>query len=277
MRNLAKLFAAASVIGLSAHMAAAQNTVFVNVDAAEDAYDDLIEQIEEDAERDIEPFGNVGRPLGFDGSMALRGTLTDGNSDTRDLGIGANLGYYDGLNGFTMLLNYAYGEDDGVEEQNRLLYGLEYTRDINDRWYGYAKLQGSNDESEDASFTNDTFAGFGLGYKLIERPDVTWQMAFGPGYRWATTSDGLEIEEEALSLTSNYTARLSDTMLGTLDTSVIYSESDMVVFNDIGVNFSMSNALALRTSLATEYHTDPAPGKTDIDNTFGISLVYSFN
>ena len=274
MRNFAKLFAAASVLGLSAHMAAAQTTVFVNNDRAQDVYDDLIEQIEDDAERDLEPFGNVGRPLGFDGSMALRGTLSDGNTDTADLGIGANLGYYDGLNGYRLLLNYAYGETNGVEDENNLIYGLEYTRDINDRWYGYAKVQGSEDDY--SAFTSDTFAGFGLGYKIIERPDVTWQVSFGPGYRWATTDTGAEIEEEAVSLTSNYTARIADNMLGTLDTNLIYSESDMVVYNDIGVNFSMSENLALRTSLATEYHTDPAPGFKDLDNTLGLSLVYSF-
>lgn len=274
MRNSAKLFIAASVLGMSAHMAAAQTAVFVNNDRAQDAYDDLIEAIEDDAERDIEPFGNVGRPIGFDGSMALRGSLSDGNTDSADLGIGANLGYYDGLNGYRLLLNYSYGEDDGIENENNLIYGLEYTRDFGDRWYGYAKLQGSEDDYAD--FTSDTFAGFGVGYKVIERPDVSWQVAFGPGYRWATQSNGTEIEEEALSLTSNYTARLSDTMLGTLDTNLIYSESDMVVYNDIGVNFSMSDALALRTSLATEYHTDPLPGSKELDNTLGLSLVYSF-
>lgn len=275
MRNLAKLFAAASVLGLSAHMAVAQTAVFVNNDRAEDVYDDLLEQIEDDAERDIEPFGNVGRPIGFDGSMALRGSLSDGNTDSADLGFGANLGYYDGLNGYRLLLNYIYGEDDGIENENSLIYGLEYTRDFADRWYGYAKVQGSEDDY--ANYTSDTFAGFGVGYKVVERPDVSWQVAFGPGYRWASLADGTDIEEEALSLTSNYTARISDTMLGTLDTNVIFSESDTVIYNDIGVNFAMSEALALRTSMATEWHSEPLPGTKEIDNTLGLSLVYSFN
>jgi putative salt-induced outer membrane protein len=39
----------------------------------------------------------------------------------------------------------------------------------------------------------------------------------------------------------------------------------------------MTDALALRTSVLTEYHTDPEPGFKSTDNTFGVSVVYSFN
>lgn len=275
MRKTAQLLAAASILGVSAGAALAQTTAFDNQDAAEDSFEDLQEQIEDDAERDIEPFGNVGRPLGFDGSVALRGTLSDGNTDSADLGIGANVGYYDGVNGFRGILSFSYGEENGVETENSTIYSLEYTRDFGTRWYGYAQVQGSEDEY--SPYVSDTFAGFGVGYKLIERTDVNWYISGGPGYRWAELSDGTEIEEEALSLESNYTARLGDNLLGTLDTSVIFSDSDTVVYNDIGLNVGVSDNLAVRTSLATEYHTDPLPGADDLDNTLGVSLVYSFN
>lgn len=275
MFKTAHLLAAASVLSLTAGAALAQTTAFDNQDAAVDAFDNLQEQITDDAERDMEPFGNVGRPVGFDGSFALRGQLSDGNTDSADLGIGANLGYYDGTNGYQLILSYAYGEVDGVETENSTLYSLEYTRDFGPRWYGYAQIQGAHDEY--ATFTDDTFAGLGIGYKVIERADVTWYISGGPGYRWAELSNGTSIEEEALSLNSNYTARLSDTVLGTLDTSIIYSESDMVVYNDAGINISLNESLALRTSLASEFHTDPLPGSQDLDNTLGVSLVYSFN
>lgn len=271
----AHLLAAASLLGLSAGATLAQTTAFDNQDAAVDAFDDLREAIDDDAERDIDPFGNVGRPMGFDGSFALRGQLSEGNTDFVDLGVGANLGYYDGTNGYQLVLSYSYGEDEGIETENSVIYSLEYTRDFGPRWYGYAQVQGSHDEY--STFTDDTFAGLGIGYKVIERADVTWYVSGGPGYRWAELSNGTSIEEEAVSLNSNYTARLSDTVLGTLDTSIIYSESDMVVYNDAGINVSLSDLLALRTSLASEYHTDPLPGAQDLDNTLGVSLVYSFN
>lgn len=275
MEKTRNIFVLAAISSVLAGTAFAQTTTFDNQDAAADAVEDLEEQIEDDNERDIDDFGNVGRPIGFDGSVALRATLSDGNTESVDVGIGANFGYYDGTNGYELNLAYSYGEEDGTETENNLLYGLDYTRDIGERWYFYAQVQGSEDDY--ASFVSDTFAGAGVGYKVVDRSDITWNVSGGPGYRWLEQSDGTEIDEEAFSLSSNYTARLTETVLLTNDTDVIYSDADTVVYNDLGVNFSMTDTLALRTSLATEYHSDPLPGDEDMDNTLGVSLVYSFN
>jgi putative salt-induced outer membrane protein len=86
-----------------------------------------------------------------------------------------------------------------------------------------------------------------------------------------------DLNEGALSLSSNYSNQINETLAITNDTDIIGSESDTVVYNDLGFNVSMTETLALRTSLVTEYHTDPAPGKDDTDNALGVSLVYNFN
>ncbi len=276
MSSSLPLYATVAALALASAPAFAQTTTFDAQDRAEDAIEDLRESIDEDFERDIPAFGNVGRQVGFEGSFALQGNMTSGNSDTASLGIGTTLGYYDGANGYDLSLSYTYAEDDVGTTANRLLYGLQYTRDFGPRWYGYANLQGSNDPESD-SYIRDTFLGVGVGYKVIDRSDVTWSIAAGPGYRWAEQAGGDEIKEEAISLTSNYTARLSNTVLGTLDTDVIWSESDTVIYNDAGINVSLNDTLALRTSLVSEFHTDPPPGAKDLDNSFGVSLIYSFN
>ncbi len=271
------LFIAASAMALATVPAFAQTTTFDAQDRAQDAVTDLQESIEDDFDRDLRTFGNVGRQIGFEGSFALQGNMTSGNTDTASLGIGTTLGFYDGVNGYDLALSYTYTEDSGASTADRLLYGLQYTRDFGPRWYGYGTLQGMNDNSTTASFSRDTFLGVGVGYKVIERSDLQWNIAAGPGYRWAEHNGGSKFEEEAISLTSNYTARISDTVLGTMDTNVIWSESDTVVYNDAGINVSLGGALALRTALVSEYHTDPAPGTDNLDNSFGVSLVYSFN
>lgn len=276
MKTNLPIFASAALIALVSGPAFAQTTTFDAQDRAQDAVTDLQEDIEDDFDRDLPTFGNVGRQVGFEGSFALQGSLTSGNTDTASLGIGTTLGYYDGVNGYDLSVSYTYGETDGSTDANRLLYGAKYTRDFGPRWFGYASLQGSNDP-ESTSFTRDTFLGIGVGYKVIERADLQWNVSAGPGYRWADQVGGTEIKEEAISLTSNYTARLSSTVYGTLDTSVIWSESDTVIYNDAGINVSLNERLALRTSLVSEYHTDPGPGAESLDNALGVSLVYSFN
>lgn len=278
MRNRVVTQAAGSVFiaALSAQAALAQN-VFTGTDVAETRTEDLVEAIEEDAERDIDRFGNEGRPQGFSGSFALRGIASTGNTDSVDIGAGANLNYVTGLNGFELDLNYVYGEDDGVKSEESLYYGLQYTRDINARLYGFGKVQGSIDQF--SSFESDVFVGLGLGYRVINTPTTQWTVQGGPGYRFANLSDvaSADVSEAALGVSSDFSRRLSDTMLLTNDTDIVASDYDTAVLNDLAFSVAMTDTLALRTSLLTEYHSNPEPGFDDTDNTIGVSLVYSFN
>ena len=252
-------------------------TVFTGTNVADDLNEDLIDAIEDDAERDLDRFGNEGRPDGFTGSVALRGTASSGNTKESDVGIGADLNWVRGVNGVNLALNYAYGDTDGSRTKEDLFYGLEYTRDLNTRTFGFAKIQGAVDEF--SSFESDTFVSFGLGYRVVNTADTQWSVQGGPGYRFADLSDVADanISEGALGLSSDYANKLSDTVWLTNDTDIVASESDTVVFNDLAVSVSMTDMLALRTSVLTEFHTDPADNSKSTDNTFGVSLVYSFN
>lgn len=270
------LLSAAIVATTFGSVASAQNA-FTGTDIAQDRNDDLIEAIEDDAERDLERFGNEGRPEGFTGSLALRGIANSGNTDTVDLGIGTDLNYVSGVNGIELQLSYTYGTEDNIKTDESLFYGLEYTRDFTPVIFGFAKVQGSVDEF--SSFENDTFVSFGAGYRILNNADSQWSVQAGPGYRFAQLSDvgSADIEEAAFGLSSDYARKMTETVAFTNDTDVISSESDTVVFNDLALSISMTEVLALRTSILTEYHTDPEPGFEDTDNTFGISLVYSLN
>ena len=245
---------------------------------AGDRNEDLIEAIEDDAERDLDRFGNEGRADGFTGSVALRGIATNGNSENLNVGIGSDLNYVWGPNGVELQLNYAYSDDDESEAEEQLFYGLEYTRDFNARTFGFAKIQGSVDGATDADFESDTFVTFGAGYRIYNTPTMQWSIQGGPGYRFAEIDDvaDADISEGALGLSSDYAHKLSDTLFVTNDTDVIWSESDTAVLNDLSLNVAMTNSLALRTSIFTEYHSDPVDAKST-DNTFGVSIVYSFN
>ncbi|RZV48023.1 MAG: DUF481 domain-containing protein, partial [Sphingomonadaceae bacterium] len=184
MRNQLWLTVGAAALSsvLVAGTVSAQNA-FTGTNIAEDLNEDLLEAIEEDAERDIDEFGNEGRAQGFSGNVALRGIAKSGNTDSFDVGIGTDLNYVDGPNGYELQLSYSYGEDDGSKNEESLYYGLEYTRDINTRVFGFAKIQGSVDEF--SSFESDTFVGLGAGYRVVNTPSVQWSVQAGPGYRFA--------------------------------------------------------------------------------------------
>ncbi|SDE71422.1 DUF481 domain-containing protein [Limimaricola pyoseonensis] len=270
-----KLLMASTILGFVGTASLAQTDVFATENQLEDELEDLDEEIEEDFERDIDRFGNEGRELGFTGSIAARGTATDGNTDTADLGIGARLGYFDGINGHEMRLSYDYGEVEGEQSNNDLLLGYDYTRDFATNFYGFATAVLSYDE--DDSFETDAFVGAGVGYRVFNTPDIQWSVQVGPGFRYIETADGEEIEEAAVSLSSNYYNRLDENLFVTNDTDVLASERDTYVTNELGLNVAMADQLALRTSLTTEYRTDPEPGFDDTDNKLGVSVVYTFN
>ena len=243
--------------------------------AVDNRIEDLNDDITDDFSRDTNPFGNQGRKLGFDGSLALSGSATSGNTDNTALGLGVDLGYYDGKNGYQLQLSYQYADTDGSVTDDSLLYDLEYSRDFNRDYFGFAQLQGSID-----SFpvdTSDNFAGVGVGYRVYNTRDLQWTVAAGVGYRVSDLNNLDDLNEGAVSLSSDYFARLNEAVSFSMDTDVITSDSDTVIFNDAGINVALNNQLAMRTSLVTEYHTDPDVGRDDTDNSLGVSLVYNLN
>jgi putative salt-induced outer membrane protein len=272
--TLTAITALSAVLGTTAF---AQETV-LNAGGASAQNEDLRDSIADDFDTERpSTLSNRGRPVGFDGSVAARGSLSDGNTDSADIGIGVDLGYFDGVNGYGLELSYTYGETDGETTEESLIYELEYRRDFTPKVFGFAKVQGSYDDF--ASFGDDVFVGFGAGYRIFDAADLQWTVQAGPGYRVASLTDALdtEIEEGAFAVSSNYYNLIKEGSAITVDTDVIASESDTVTFNSIAFTQNVSNSLALRTSLNTEYHTDPEPGFDNTDHTLGFSLVYSFN
>ena len=271
------VFIVAAVATILATSVSAQNLIGRDT-VAGDRNDDLIEAIEDDAERELDRFGNEGRPQGFTGSVALRGIVQSGNTDSTNIGIGSDINYVFGPNGIELQLNYAYSDDEDSASEETLLYGLEYTRDLNSDFFAFAKVQGSADSATDAQYETDTFVSFGAGYRVLNDADRQWSVQAGPGYRFAELTDVTEadVDEAAFGLSSDYAHKLNETMFVTNDTDIIWSETDAVVFNDLALNVSMTETLALRTSVLTEFHTEPGTAE-DTDNTFGVSLVYSFN
>ncbi|MBJ3764111.1 DUF481 domain-containing protein [Maribius pontilimi] len=297
------IFVSAAVAALIAGAAQAQTNTFNNTgligdSAVANANEDLADDIQEDFERQTFRIGNEGRPQGFTGSMALRATAGTGDSnddddETVDLGLGANFGYVAGPNGYDLGLYYTYSSDNGDTTEDNLLYNFQYSRDFNPNLYGYALLQGSydgrTDDDDDVNNTvereNDVFLGFGAGYRIYNTPDIQWSVQAGPGYRFQSFReignvvgdlDGDE-SEFAISLSSDYLNRINDNMFISNDTDIITSDSDTVLYNDLGLNVSMTDTLALRTSIQSEYHTDPAIGDKSTEHQFGVSLVYNFN
>ncbi len=277
MKPLLKQIFAASVASAMALPAVAQSTTFDKQNAASDAVDAVEEKVNDDFNRSYDRggFGNQGRSTGWYGSVSATANATSGNTDTTDLGIGTKFGFYDGTNGHDVRLSYSLSKDGNTTTANSGLLGYDYTRNFNGDLFGYGKLTTIYDEF--GTFERDTFVGAGIGYRVVDNGSTTWTVQAGPGYRVAKDAAGTEIEETAASLTSKASFELADGTFLTNDTDVLWSESNTLVTNDLGINVKMTDALAMRTSLLTKYNSEPLAGFDEIDNSLGVSLVYTFN
>ncbi|WP_341368063.1 DUF481 domain-containing protein [Yoonia sp. BS5-3] len=279
MKKLAIIVASTALAGFAGASAQAQSTAFENQDAASDAVENLEEQIRDDRDRDLERFGNSGRRIGSYGSLSARATSTnDDEDDVVDLGIGLRFGTYDGLNGYDLSLSYNYGEADDEETQNNLLAGFDYRRDLSSNLFAFGKADVTFDGLADeiGEYESDVFVGAGLGYRIFNDAERQWSVQAGPGYRVAQLVDEDEVREAAASLSSNYFQSLSQTSYITNDTDVIASEESVLVNNELALSVSMTDALALRTSLTTAFNDATDDGLDDARNTFGVSVVYNF-
>lgn len=273
------LLATAAFSAFVAGAASAQTSTFTNRGSATDQVDDLQEAIEDDADRDDFTFGNAGREIGSWGSVALRASQSDvsvGN-DTAELGLGATYGWYDGLNGSELNLAYAYGETNGVEDKNSLAMSYDYTRDLNPRLFAYAAADVNFDNlATGMAIYKDGLIGGGLGYRVVQDGKTDWAVKAGPGWRYIEFGNGTTASEAAYSLESNYAYAFNDGVLLTNDTTLIGSDSDTRVINDLAVSVSMSEQLALRTSYTSEYGGPDISSMGKVENLLGVSVVYNF-
>jgi putative salt-induced outer membrane protein len=268
------LILAAIIAGFATNTVAAQTTAFDNRGAAETFNDDLEEQMEDDRDRDIDGFGTEGRELGDYGSIALRYTAT-----SNDLGLGLRYGWFDGVNGIDTNASYAYGEENGTISENRLLAGVGYRRNLSDAFFAYGQADVSIDKQTTTAgeYKQDIFAGVGLGYRIYNSNDTQWSVQAGPGWRAAEVVGGATVNEVAASISSNLFVNLTDTVYLTNDTDIIYSEFATTLSNDLAVNASLTDTLALRTSYATRFNDQTDNKFSDGENTLGVAVVYNFN
>jgi putative salt-induced outer membrane protein len=263
---------ALTALGISP--ALAQN-IFTGIDAV----DDRIEDIQEDTADLLEPddedrFGFARAPEGWAGSVALATSATTGNTDTFDLTLGARLTYGAGVFSNYMGFGAEYSESDGSRDVAEAFAIYDGIYDLQNQFYGFATAR--YNYNDDATFRHDAFLGAGPGYRVFNTNDLAWRVQAGPGIRYIEDENGDNSTEFAGIASSRFFARLSDVSFMTNDTDLIGSEEAVNIYNDLGVNFRMTDMLSTRVYLRTDWTDSPAPGRDEFDNSVGLALVASF-
>jgi putative salt-induced outer membrane protein len=221
-------------------------------------------------------FGTAAVAPGFQGSVALTGAGSWGNTDSADLGIAGRFTFGADPVNHSFALGVEYGESDDDRDRNRVLGVYDLTYDFTPQFYGFGIVRGQYDEFASTNEI-DIFAGVGPGIRVINTEDVAWRVQAGPGYRYTKNVDTGDTEDEFAGIASSrFFYRVTSDMFLTNDTDVIYSDIDTLVSNDLALNTRLTGPLSARVSLRTDYSTDPAPGNRSTDNYLTLGVVYSF-
>jgi len=275
MKNTIKLAAVSALALIIAAPVLAQGRII-----GTEALDERIDEIQSDANtelargQDDARFNENGVAQGFRGSVALTASAATGNTDTGELSAAGRLTYGIGSWSHSFGLAAEYGEAGGVQNEEKFFGTYEASRAFTPQFYAFGV--GRYEYDGFATNRHDAFLGFGPGYRIINNENVAWRVQAGPGVRYVEDQFGVNTTEAAGIASSRVFYKLTDTMSLTNDTDILGSDANTLIQNDFGVNFKVSDAMSTRISYRTDYNTDPAPGLTATDNTFGVALVVGF-
>lgn len=269
--------ATALALGMTLSTAAFAQTTVTGVRAISDRIDDVEDDVRQEFERsqDAARFGNPEFRQGLSGSASLSYSGKSGNNETQGLTAGARLRFAQGRTVQTIGAVLDFSEFEGVRTREDIFGVYDFNYYFNDNLYGFVLARAeSNGLATTADETKtDAFVGFGPGYRVINRPDLTWRVQAGIGVSYLEDGVGDSDTEMGYIASSRLFYQFSDMIFMTNDTDVLMSDSALRVNNDLGLNFKMTDAFSTRLSYLSDYN-DSRAIKTD--NTIGLALIYSF-
>lgn len=271
-----KTIFAASILALVVAGSVSAQGALVGIEDLDERIEDIQDDVSDEFARgeDSERFGPNQFAQGWTGDVSLGLAATTGNTDTFDLSFGGRARYGNGPWNHTFGFAGEFANDNGVKNKEEIYATYDVNRYLNESFYVF----GLGSVTYDGFGSNkwDAFLGVGPGYRIINTADTTWRVQAGPGVRYTEDQMGASSTDLAGIASSRFYRAFTETVSLTNDTDVVFSQEDTVATNDLGVNFRLTDRLSTRTSIRTEYDSNPDVGEVSTDNTFRVSLVYGF-
>lgn len=187
--------------------------------------------------------------------------------DQNELTLGASGGY-------GTVHNNSTGKND---KNNDYIGGFaQYNRLIDDRWYGYLRLDGLHDDIADIDYRLTLSPG--LGYYFIKNDTTTLSGEVGPGFVTEKLG-GNSRTYMTLRVAEKFTHKINDRarIWQTAEyLPKIDKFSDYVMNFEIGIEADLTKKLALRSTLSDTFRNRPAAGRLKNDLKLVTGLNYKF-
>lgn len=205
-----------------------------------------------------------------------------------ELGASRSTGNTDMLGVFASLrlaregLNWRHGiraeadiqEREGVATKERFLAAYEPHYKISDRLSAYGLVQYERDTA--VGFDARYAASGGLGYALVQGPDLSIDLQGGPAFRHTDFNTGMAEESIGGRAALDARWRLTPTLSLTQNASAIVETQNSTIVATTGLETKLVGALTARASYNLQYESDPALGREPLDTLSRVTLVYAF-
>jgi putative salt-induced outer membrane protein len=207
------------------------------------------------------------------GKAELGGSFASGNSENESVNTALAVNYV--VDKWQHTLGFAgnYGNDGEATTAQRWELRGQTQYDFTDRAYGFGAARYEDDRF--SSYDYQASLSGGLGYKIINSDRTKFWVQGGPGYRFAELRDTGESEDGLifrgdLGLDHQFT---DTTKL--VERFLIETGSDNTYLqNDLGLEVTISGALALRLGYQVRHNTDVQPGIEKTDTLATVGLIY---
>lgn len=215
------------------------------------------------------------------GALGAGVTATSGNTDSVTYSVNGDIvrqTAYDKVSGYVQAVSGRREENGAtIRTADQARAGAAYTRDSNDRLFGFGSADFDRNPLIDLSLRS--VLAVGIGYHVVKGQDHSFDVSTGPAYnREKYTTETREVAEWLLAEESTHALSPSVSFKQKLAAYANLTDGGEYrgVF-DAGMVFKVSNRWNATMTLNVRYQSNPLPGTETTDTLFVTGLQYVFN
>jgi putative salt-induced outer membrane protein len=211
---------------------------------------------------------------GWQGDVELGGNVSTGNTNQQGVAFGLDIKKEGPRWAHDFDATADYGREDNATNKERYFLAWSSHYKLNTRLYVAGVLWGESDR----------FAGYywrlsesvGLGYKVVDRPDMELNLEAGAAMREANYVD-LGAETTGAARAAEYFSWKFGARSEFTQSAVSYLDRENSTFlGAAAIKTRLRGPLSVRASVDYRYESDPPPDRKKDDTTTRLTLVYDF-
>lgn len=215
-----------------------------------------------------------GPKQGWDGEVALGASLATGNTDRQAVDADVKASYRAGRFEDHYRLSGEFAREDGNTTASRIKAGAQTNYDINNRFYalGFAEVE----RDRFSGFEYETELGIGVGYRVIDDADLSFDVELGPAYRHSELDTGGTDNRLFARGTAIVQWQISDNARLANETMIEGDSNQVRVEDTLSLTATVIANLAARFSFNIRYNSNPPAATEKTDTVTKAQLVYAF-